>query len=179
MPKEKSITKNEGQGSHVAVLIIVDAETLLSRASSVSLSADAPTLVDSEHLYVMSARNDGPLGRNDGHLDLTTSPGNQINMRGAALALRGEHIVFFHTLAHENADVLSPFELVLRGNLPVPTPTFDNLLQLSSQKCDDHYWQSQVLVPGVAACKLDFMVLDKACAILGYFRSHLQIAIRT
>lgn len=177
MAKDTSINKKEDFDSHVAVLIIVDVETLLSRYPDLSLLADAPTVIDNEHLYVISARNDGPLGRNDGHLDLAVSPGTHIHIRGNALALRGEHIVLFHGITLDNADVLSPFELVLHGNVSLPTPNFDNLLQLGSQKSEDHYWRSKVLAPGVVGCEVDFMVLDKACAVLGFFQSRLQLGL--
>ena len=177
MAKDKSVTKAEPPDSHVTVLVIVDAETLMSRSAHISHSEDAPTIVNGEHLYVMTPRDEEPLGRNDGHLDLAVNPGNHIHIRGNALALRGEHIVLFHGIAQESAEVVSPFELVLRANVTVPMPSFDNLLHASSQSIDDHFWQSEVLARGVVACDLNFMVLDKACAVLGYFRSRLQISI--
>ena len=177
MPKDRSPAKTERSESHVAVLVIVDAETLLSRYPHASLSSDTPTLVDGAHLYVLAARDIGPLGRNDGHLDLAGRPGVHLRIRGNALALRGEHIVLLHRMAQDNADVLSPFELVLREALTVPTPNADSLLEPGSQGINDHFWRSQVLAHGEAACDLDFIVLDKDCAILGYFRWRLQISI--
>ncbi|MDA9398641.1 AidA/PixA family protein [Bradyrhizobium sp. CCBAU 45389] len=177
MAKDRPSTKSQRSESHVAVLIIVDAETLLSRYPNVSLSPDAPVRVDSEHLYVLAARDGGPLGSNDGHLDLAVRPGVHLRIRGNALALRGEHIVVFYGIAQEHADVLSPFELVQRRALTVATPNFENLLQPGNQSIDDHFWQSQVLADGVAACDLNFMVLNKACLVLGYFRWRLQINI--
>ncbi|RTE87979.1 hypothetical protein D6B98_38625 [Bradyrhizobium sp. LVM 105] len=76
-------------------------------------------------------------------------------------------------IAQEHADVLSPFELVLRRASTVATPNFD-LLQPGNQSIDDHFWQSQVLADGVAACDLNFMVLNKACLVLGYFRGRCR-----
>jgi len=177
MPKDRSVTEEERPDSHVAVLVIVDVETLLARSPDASRSFDAPTRVDGGHLYVMAARDDGPLGRNDGRLELAVNPGDHLRIRGNALALRGEHIVLFHGMAQESVDVLSPFELVLREKLTVPIPNFDDLLQPSGQSIDDQFWQSQVLGHGVVACDLDFMVLDKSCAVLGFFRWRLEIAI--
>lgn len=177
MPKHGSVTKADHPDSHVAVLVIVDVETLLSRSADISQSQDAPTIVDGEHIYVLSARDNEPLGRNDGHLALAVAPGAHIHLRANALALRGEHIVLFHGIAQESADVISPFELVRRENLTIPTPNFDNLLHADSQSIDDHFWRSEVLVDGIVVCDLNFMVLDKACAVLGYFQSSLQISI--
>lgn len=177
MAKDKTVTKSKPPGSHVNVLVIVDAETLVSRSAHISHSPDAPTIVNSEYLYFITPRDDEPLGRNDGHVDLAANLGNHIRIRGNALALRGEHIVLFHGIAHESAEVISPFELVLQANVTVPTPSSDNLLHPSSRSINDHYWQSEVLTRGVVACDLDFMILDKVCAVLGYFRSRLQISI--
>ncbi|WP_050385988.1 AidA/PixA family protein [Bradyrhizobium pachyrhizi] len=177
MAQKRSSTKRQRSESHVAVLIIVDAETLLSRYPNISLSPDAPVRIDSEHIYVLATRDGGPLGTNDGHLDLAVTPGVHLRIRGNALALRGEHIVAFYGIAQEHAGVLSPFEFVLRQALTVATPNFENLLQPSNQSIDDHFWQSQVLADGVAPCDLNFMVLNKACSALGYFRWRLQINV--
>ncbi|WP_445215916.1 AidA/PixA family protein [Bradyrhizobium sp. Pa8] len=177
MAKERRSTKRECSESHVAVLLIVDAETLLSRYSNVSLSPDAPVPIDSEHLYVLAARDGGPLGSNDGHLDLVVTPGVHLRIRGNALALRGEHIVVLYGIAQEHADVLSLFELVQRPALTVATPNFEKLLQPGNQRIDDYFWQSRVLADGVAPCDLNFMVLNKACSVLGYFRWRLQINV--
>ncbi len=162
---------------HITVLIVVDVETLLSSHADSTMTSEDPAIADYVHFYVLTVRDGEPLGRNDARIDLDAKPGDHIRIRAISLALRGEHSVLLHGIAHEQSDVLSPFDLVLPGALTVATPNADNLLEPGRQSIDDHFWQSQVAASGLAECELDFMVLDTACAVAGYFQYHLQIGI--
>ena len=170
-------TKNaDDSDSPITVLIVVDVETLLSRYAD-STTSEATVVADSIHFYVLASCDDEPLGRNDARIDLAAKPGDYIRIRAISLALRGEHSVLLHSIAHAQSEILAPFDLVLPGALTVATPNADNLLEPGRQSIDDHFWQSQVVASGIAECDLDFMVVDTACALAGYFRYHLQIGI--
>ncbi|MDN7183359.1 inclusion body family protein [Caballeronia sp. SEWSISQ10-4 2] len=175
MSTEKTVKEKETSGRHIDVLVIVDAATLLSRYPGVGLSADTPTSIDGELIYVMAAGHVELLGRNDSHLDLIVPVGDDIHVRGNALALSGEHGVLFYDITLLDTDIVSAFRLDQVHGLTVPIPRADNLLQPDNQSVDDHFWRTQVLAHGTAACDLYFMVLDRGCTILGYFRWNLQI----
>ncbi len=162
---------------NITVLIVVDVETLLSSHADSTMTFEDPAIADHVHFYVLVARDDELLGRNDARIDLAAKPGDHIRIRAISLALRGEHSVLLHGITHAQSEVLAPFDLVLAGGLTVATPNADNLLEPGRQSIDDHFWQSQVAASGIAECDLDFMVLDTACAVAGYFRYHLQIGI--
>jgi hypothetical protein len=176
MSTDKTVKEKETSGRHIDVLVIVDAATLLSRYPDASLTADKPTTIDGELIYVMAAGHGELLGRNDSHLDLTVPVGDDIHVRGNALALNGEHSVLFYDLTSIDADAVSAFSLEQTHGLTVPIPKADNLLQPDNQSVDDHFWRTQVLAHGTAACDLCFMVLDRGCTVLGYFRWNLQIS---
>lgn len=173
----KATRESDDSDHHVAALLIIDVVTPLSRRHDGNFSPEAPAFVDNIHIYVLTARDGEPLGANDARLDLTAEPGDHVRIRAIPLALRGEHSVLLDGITHADAEVLSPFDLVLRGALTVATPNADNLLEPGGQSIDDYFWQSQVLAPGIAACTLEFVVWDKSSAVCGYFQCHLQINI--
>ncbi|WP_244130825.1 AidA/PixA family protein [Burkholderia pyrrocinia] len=163
-------------GLRCDVLAIVDAVTLLSAYPDASRNADAPTVIDGRHIYVLSPGDNGQLGHNDSRLFAGLSPGDQLHLRETALALRAEVSVLFVRFTLKDAGIVAPIEPEVR-DATTPVPNADDLLHPPCQPMKDHYWRSDVLAAGATTCTADFAVLDRDGAVSGYFRWETTIEI--
>ena len=163
-------------GVRCDALAIVDAVTLLSAYPDASRDADAPTVIDGRHIYVLSPGDAGQVGHNDNRLFAGLSPGDQLHLRETALALRAEVTVLFIRFALKDAGIVTPLEAEIR-DAATPVPDGDDLLHPSCRPMKDHFWHSEVLAPGTTTCTADFAVLDRDGAVSGYFRWETTIEI--
>ncbi|RQR32922.1 AidA/PixA family protein [Burkholderia sp. Bp9142] len=163
-------------GLRCDVLAIVDAVTLLSAYPDASRNADEPTVIDGRHIYVVSPGDTGQLGHNDSRLFAGLQPGDQLNLRETALALRAEVSVLFIRFTLKDAGIVAPIVAELR-DATMPVPNADDPLQPECGPRQDHYWRSDVLAEGATSCTADFAVLDRDGAVSGYFRWETSIEI--
>lgn len=168
-------SENTEPANHV--LLIVDAETLLSRYPQPSLQADSPTPIDDGFIFAAGGTQTKKSVKNDSLITLTTNNGNTFHIRGRTVGLQAEHSVVFYDMAVGDAGVLSPPQLIVHSGLTLPAPAPENPIQPVSQKADDHYWQCQQLAPGVEKCELSFMVVNTSCEALGYFRWVVEVEL--
>jgi hypothetical protein len=105
------------------------------------------------------------------------SNGKDFHIRGRTVSLLAEHSVVFYEMSVGNAGVLSPPELVVHANLTVPAPNPESPNQPGSHTADDHYWHCTQLAAGVAACELQFMLINKNCEALGYFSWSVNVKL--
>jgi hypothetical protein len=148
------------------VLLIVDAESLLSRYPQPSLEPQNPTEIEEGFVLAIGATINGI---NDSIITLPANTENTFHIRGRTISLLAEHSVVFYDISIGDAGVLSVPELVVHDNLTVPAPDPANPTQPGSQQADDHYWHCTPLATGLEACELSFMLIDKNCEALGYF----------
>ncbi|WP_175870624.1 AidA/PixA family protein [Burkholderia sp. BCC0397] len=163
-------------GVRCDVLAIVDAITLLSAYPDASRDADAPTVIDGRHIYVLSPGDAGQVGHNDNRFFAGLQPGDQLHLRETALALRAEATVLFVRFTLKDAGIVAPIEAEIR-DAATAVPDGDDLLHPSCRPMKDHFWRSEVLAPGATTCKADFAVLDRDGAVSGYFRWETTIEI--
>lgn len=151
------------------VLLIVDAESLLSRYPQPSLEPQNPTEITQGFIFAISGTDATQSTTNDSLLTLTARNGKNFHIRGRTVSLLAEHSVVFYEMSVGNAGVLSPPEWVVHSNLTVPAPDPANPTQPGSHTADDHYWHCTQLSAGVETCVLNFMLINKSCEALGYF----------
>jgi hypothetical protein len=151
------------------VLLIVDAESLLSRYPQPSLEPQNPTVIEDGFIFAISGTQTTKDAISDSNLNLFAINGKNFHLRGRTVSLLAEHSVVFYEMSVGDAGVLSPPELVVHGKLTVPAPDPANPTQPGSHTADDHYWHFTQLAAGVEACVLNFMLIDKNCEALGYF----------
>ncbi|KVE10229.1 AidA/PixA family protein [Burkholderia anthina] len=163
-------------GVRCDALAIVDAVTLLAAYPDASRDADAPTVIDGRHIYVLSPGDAGQVSHNDNRLFAGLSPGDRLHLRETALALRAEVTVLFVRFALKDAGIVAPIEAEIR-DAATAVPNGDDLLHPSCQPMKDHFWRGEVLAPGATTCTADFAVLDRDGAVSGYFRWETTIEI--
>ncbi|MHC8325378.1 AidA/PixA family protein [Pseudomonas sp. LB1P83] len=151
------------------VLLVVDAESLLSKYPTPSLEAENPTAITDGFIFVANGTDVKKTVINDSKLTLTASIGKTFHIRGRTVSLIAEHSVVFYDMVVDDAQVLSQPKLLVKGNLTVPAPNLENPTQPGSHQADDHYWECSQLTPGVAACELSFMLVNQRCEVMGYF----------
>lgn len=151
------------------VLLIVDAESLLSRYPQPSLEPQKPTVIEDGFIFAISGIKITKNTKNDSKITLTANNGKVFHIRGRTVSLLAEHSVVFHNMTVDDGGVLSPPKLLVHGEQTVPAPDPVNPTQPGSHKADDHYWECSQLTPGVVACELSFMLINQRCEALGYF----------
>jgi hypothetical protein len=159
------------------VLLIVDAETLLSRYPQPSLEPDAPTLIDDGFIFVVGGIQIKTSGKNDSIITSITTNNKTFHIRGRTVGLQAEHSVVFYGITVSDVGLLSPPQLIVHSGLTLPAPAPENPTQPVSQKADDHYWQCTQLAAGVEKCELKFMVVNTSCEAVGYFSWVVEVEL--
>lgn len=159
------------------VLLIVDAESLLSRYPEPSLEADNPTSISDGFIFAINGSPTPQSTINDSSIALTVGNDATFHIRGRTISLLAEHSVVFYDMSVGDAGVLSAPELVVRDNLTVPAPDPENPTKPGTHQADDHYWACTRLAAGVEACELSFMLIDKNCEALGYFSWAVEVRL--
>lgn len=159
------------------VLLIVDAESLLSRYPQPSLESQNPTVIEDGFIFAIIGTQTTKDAISDSNLNLFAINGKNFHLRGRTVSLLAEHSVVFYEMTVGDAGVLSPPELVVHGNLTVPAPDPANPTQPGSHTADDHYWHFTQMAAGVEACVLNFMLIDKNCEALGYFSWAVEVTL--
>ncbi len=158
------------------VLLIVDAESLLSRYPQPSLEPQNPTVIEDGFIFATSGTTTTKNAKNDSKITLTAN-GQVFHIRGRTVSLLAEHSVVFHNISVGDTGILSPPKLVVHGEQTVPAPDPSNPTQPGSHTADDHYWECSQLSTGVAACELSFMLINQRCEALGYFNWKTEVTL--
>lgn len=174
MSNDKTAGEQSASGCRGDVLLVVDSATLLERYPDASLSADAPTPIDGNLIYILAGNNVGEMGRNDSRLELALSPGKSMHVRGITLALGGEQGLVLYRITLPDASVLTPPKLVVHNGVTVPTPGPPDSLRADCLPADDHFWEARLVAPDTVTCDLSFMVLDRSCKSQGCFLWRLE-----
>ncbi|WP_460148325.1 AidA/PixA family protein [Pseudomonas sp. S2_A02] len=161
------------------VLLIVDAESLLSRYPQPSLEPQKPTVIEDGFIFAISDTMTTQNAKSDSKITLTANNGKVFHIRGRTVSLLAEHSVVFHNISVSDTGILSPPKLVVHDEQTVPAPDPANPTQPGSHKADDHYWECSQLTPGVATCELSFMLINPRCEALGYFSWKTEVMLST
>ncbi len=156
------------------VLLIVDAESLLSRYPEPSLMPQLPTVIEDGFIFAIGGLKSTI---NDSNVTLKADNGTTFHIRARTVSLLAEHSVVFYEMSVGDAGVLSAPKLVVHGNLTVPAPDPANPTEPGNHVADDHYWECTRLSSGVETCELNFMLINKSCEALGYFSWAVEITL--
>ncbi|NBA97686.1 AidA/PixA family protein [Pseudomonas sp. R5(2019)] len=157
------------------ILFIIDAERIISDHTNPSLSEEAPTSLDADYLFLQATRPEQWQGPAQQPFALAAQPGDQIYLRAAPVALRGEHIVCLNAIHFDDPEVVSAPRPTLRSGVKLATPSFEDLLKLQIQVVDDHCWSSEVQAPGTTGCEIHFLLLNQDCTPQGHYLLHLTL----
>jgi len=161
------------------LLFILDSETLLASHPAPSVSADSPTATQAHHLFIQGARPEQWQGYEQQPFSFFAQPGDNLHIRCAPIALRGEELLFVHDLKVLDSAILDPAKASTRPGVPLPRPRFDNPLELESETADDYFWESRLNAHGRTGIDLRFALLKNDCSILGYFSMALALDFQT
>ena len=102
------------------VLLIVDAESLLSRYPQPSLEPQNPTVIEEGFIFAISGTKPTQSTTNDSLITLIANNGKNFQIRGRTVSLLAEHSVVFYEMSVGDAGVLSPPELVVHDRPDSP-----------------------------------------------------------
>ncbi|WP_253426633.1 AidA/PixA family protein [Pseudomonas sp. GGS8] len=177
MTSEPITSPSAGAVIASSVLLIVDAESLLSHYPQPSLESQNPTVIEDVFIFPVTSSTTTQSAENDSKIMLTAHNGKVFHIRGRTVSLLAEHSVVFHNITVSDAGVLSPPKLIVHGDQTVPAPDPTNPTQPGSHKADDHYWECSQLSTGVATCELSFMLINQRCEALGYFSWKTEVTL--
>lgn len=144
------------------LLLIIDAETLLSHTPQPSLDPRHPTPVEAGFIF-----NAGPQKRSSPMLMVRGA--GPVHLRARTVGLYAEHSVVLYHLAVGDAGVLTSPHLEAHTHLNLPVPNPDAPTEPLTGLSNDHYWHCQAVKAGVERCELSFMLVNSDCEALGYF----------
>ncbi|WP_095119140.1 AidA/PixA family protein [Pseudomonas sp. Irchel s3f10] len=159
------------------VLLIVDAESVLTRYPNPSLDATAPTNITDGFIFFAIGNNSKEIVINDSTITIPVEIGRELHIRGRSISLIAEHSVVVYRMTVADSGVLSEPDLQIHTNLTVPAPNPDDPTTPGSRKADDHYWTCTPKKPGDVQCELSFMLVNQQCEVVGYFHSTIDIEL--
>ena len=158
------------------MLLIVDAESVLSRYPNPSLDAAAPTSIADGFIFFATGDNSKKIVTNDSKLTITVDIDRDLHVRARSVSLIAEHSIVMYALTADG-DALSDPRLEVHTNLTVPAPNPDNPAEPGSKNADDHLWICTPKNSGTAHCHLSFMLVNQQCEAVGYFDWSTKIEI--
>ncbi|OPA83642.1 hypothetical protein BFW87_30640 [Pseudomonas fluorescens] len=154
-------------------LLIVDAETLLSRYPQPSQDPDKPTRIDKGLAFILDGAH-FPAAKTDNHV-LQVSLGQPLCLRTRTIALRAEHSIVVYSFTSSDTGVLPAPELTVKSDQPVPAIDTENLTQPILLQAPDHFWLFQPTGQGKEQCELSFMLVNTQCEAVGYFSWGIEV----
>ncbi|QHC94445.1 hypothetical protein PspR84_07245 [Pseudomonas sp. R84] len=159
------------------VLLIVDAESVLTRYPNPSLDAAAPTSITDGFIFFAIGNNSKEIAINDSTITVPVEIGRDLHVRGRSVSLIAEHSMVVYRMTVADSGVLSEPNLQIHTNLTVPAPNPDDPTTPGSRQADDHFWTCTPKKPGDVQCELSFMLVNQQCEVVGYFHWTLGLKI--
>ncbi|MHA3737610.1 AidA/PixA family protein [Pseudomonas sp. Eth.TT006] len=159
------------------VLLIVDAESLLSHYPTPSQDPANPTSITDGFIFFVSDNNSDKIVTNDSHTKILVRIGRDINFRARSVSLIAEHSVVTYRMTVDNSGLLSVPQLQVHTELTVPAPNPEMPSVPGTRKADDHFWTSTPATPGTARCELGFMLVNQQCEVAGFFQWQAEVEL--
>jgi hypothetical protein len=159
------------------VLLIVDAESLLSRYPTPSQDPANPTDIPDGLIFFATSNNSNEIVTNDSNTKVIVEIGRDIHFRARSVSLIAEHSVVAYRMTVDNSSVLTAPQLEVHTGLTVPAPNPETPSVPGSHKADDHFWTCTPKTPGTAQCELGFMLVNQQCEVVGFFQWQVGVEI--
>ena len=159
------------------VLLIIDAESLLSRYPTPSQDPENPTDIDDGFVFFAMGNNSKKIVTNDSTTKVPVEMDRDIHFRARSVSLIAEHSVVVYRMTVDNSSVLSAPQLQVHTGLTVPAPNPESPSEPGSHKADDHFWTCTPKAPGTAQCELGFMLVNQQCEVAGFFRWQVGVEL--
>jgi hypothetical protein len=160
------------------ILLIIDAESLLSRFPDPSKDAATPTTIADGFIFFAAGNNSKEIVINDSKVSLPIEIGRPIHFRGRSVSLISEHSAVIYRMTVDDSSVLSDPELKVHTGLTVPAPNPQSPTEPGSHQADDHFWDCTPKTTGAIGCELSFMLVNQQCEAAGYFQWATKIEIK-
>ena len=151
------------------VLLIIDAESVLSRYPKPSMDASNPTSITNDLVFFVTGHTPQEIVVNDSNTKIPVEIGRHLHFRARSISLIAEHSVAVYSMSVGNSAVITPPTLEVHPGLTVPAPDPANPTKPGSHKADDHYWVCKATTSGTAQCELSFMLVNQQCEAEGFF----------
>ncbi|MFJ2712451.1 AidA/PixA family protein [Pseudomonas sp. NPDC087346] len=169
---------SSGDTSAHNILLIIDAESLLTHYPSPSQDAAKPTGISDGFIFFAAGNTSKEIVINDSKITLPVDIGQLIHLRGRTVSLITDHSAVIYGMTVDNSGILSNPALEVHTGLTVPAPNPQSPTEPSSHKADDHFWACTTKKPGTVKCELSFMLVNQQCEAVGYFHWTTEIVIK-
>lgn len=127
------------------VLVSIDTETILKNYPNISKNPASPTMIDVNHVYMVTNRDNVINGQAGGELNLKAQVGDLIRWRETSLSQSFETAVIFYKFIGNKGSELISTPTPRKATACVAVPNTSNPSVPSCQKVDNHYWSSETL----------------------------------
>ncbi|MEN5314490.1 AidA/PixA family protein [Pseudomonas koreensis] len=159
------------------VLLIVDAESLLSRYPTPSQDPETPTDIDDGLIFFAMGGKSKEIVTNDSKTKVIVEMDRDIHFRARSVSLIAEHSVVAYRMTVDDSSIMSAPQLQVHMGLTVPAPNPESPSEPGSRKADDHFWTCTPKTPGTAQCELGFMLVNQQCEVMGFFQWQIGIEL--
>jgi len=159
------------------VLLIVDAESLLSHGPTPSQDPANPTEIADGLIFIAKGDNSKEIVTNDSNIKIPVTMGHDIHLRIRSVSLIAEHSVVAYRMTVDTGSVLSPPQLEVHTGLTVPAPNPETPSEPGSRQADDHFWTCTPKTPGTAECEVGFMLVNQQCEAVGFFKWNVEVEL--
>lgn len=149
------------------VLVSIDTETILKNYPNISKNPATPTMIDVNHVYMVTNQNNVVSGQAGGELNLRAQVGDLIRWRETSLSQSFETAVIFYKFIGNVGNELISTPTPRKATACVAVPNPSNPSVPSCQKVDNHYWSSETLSTGSVTYHFNFLIVDRDCKIVG------------
>lgn len=153
----------------IDVLIAVDTETIISKFGTNSDANNPVQITDSSLIFMITKSADALSGNAGSELTIAAETLDTIRWRETSLSLNATYsALLYKFVATKGGDLISqPVPLLAEVQTPLPDPS--NPTQPKSQTIESYFWSSTVLQPGSVTYHFNFMIVDRAGNVQGYY----------
>lgn len=163
----------------IDVLFAIDSDGVLKKCGK-NTDPNNPTFIGNENLIFMITKQDKVVsGQAGNELKIKGTLGDAIRWRETTLSMDSNTDVLLYKLITPSttcAKLISPPK-VTKTKINVPLPDSDASLEPTMEKIINYYWHSIFLKTGDGTYNFNFMIIDAAAQILGYYSWDLLITI--
>ncbi|MPQ49271.1 hypothetical protein GCQ56_19905 [Marinifilum sp. N1E240] len=153
----------------IDVLIAVDTETIISNYGLNKDPNNPVQITDASLIFMITKRDDALSGNAGTELAIGAKTLDTIRWRETSLSLNATYsALLYKFVATAGGDLISnPIPLLVEVQTPLPDPS--NPTMPKTQTIESYFWTSTVLKPGSVTYHFNFMILDRAGNVQGYY----------
>lgn len=163
----------------INVLIVIDSDGILKKYGPNNNPDDPIHITDPNLIFMITEQDNVISGQAGNELCIKGVPGDTVQWREITLSLNPntDVLLYKYIMTPAVSDKLTSTPKVYETKVSVPLPNSNNPFIPTMQTITEHYWYLILLKTGNVTYQFNFMILDAAGQVKGYYRLDLLIQI--